>query len=163
MPSSLQWFLQRFPLTSVCSILPVCLWLEWILIVVCWSTVHSQESQERRSDFLLLVRLYLLLCLYSVRPTPGLSPSQAKCSLQLSNVETQETKAGAGGRSCRCCIEAERGSGERSERRVITGETETWLAAGSVHWPAVSDWSPARQHCPDSRYQPSTWLTRSDW
>ena len=23
--------------------------------------------------------------------------------------------------------------------------------------------SPARQHCPDSRYQPSTWLTRSHW
>ena len=99
--------------------------------------------QERRSDFW---PVYLFFSLYAVLPAPDL-PSFTKCSLQFSNVEPQKTRGGVELRLGRwwemlwCC--------------VWSLETHTRLAAVPALARCVRA-APARQHWPDSRYQPST-------
>ena len=93
---------------------------------------------NRREDQISGLYICSSVCMLSVQPQVWLQLT--KCPLQFSNIETEKTKlggGGGGGGGVGVVLRLRGGSVERDS--VITGETESRLAAVRAPWSAVSD------------------------
>ena len=134
------------------SVLSVCLWLELILSVVVLYQGPLSAHQERRSDF---CSLYLFFSLCAVPPTPGLASNHKMFTSVFKCWDWRRRRRWWWW--WRCCVEAERRKWER-QSCVITGETETRLAALRAPWPAVSDLA-----CPPTLPRPAATNHHQHW